>query len=97
MDEISGTTATLPRTTRRRHLKVASKSGARRFQLHRRVDVSGVSGTGVIAEGVEWSDRTVALRWGGKYPTTTVWQDGVEALLAIHGHSGSTTIRWLDE
>ncbi|MFF0341944.1 hypothetical protein [Kribbella sp. NPDC004875] len=97
MDEISGTTATLPPIRRRRHLKVASRSGARRFELHRHVDVSGVSGTGVIAEGVEWSDRTVALRWGGQYPTTTVWQDGVEALLAIHGHGGATTIRWLDE
>ncbi|MEU4295469.1 hypothetical protein AB0E63_45240 [Kribbella sp. NPDC026596] len=97
MDEISGRTATLPRTPRRRHLKVANKSGPRCFQLVRHVDVSGISGTGVVAEGVEWSDGTIALHWGGRYPTTTVWPDGVDALLSIHGHNGGTTIRWLDE
>ncbi|MET9274708.1 hypothetical protein [Kribbella sp. NPDC003557] len=97
MDEISGRTATLLRTTRQRHLRVAHTSGPRRFELVRHRDVSGVSGTGVVAEGIEWSDGTVALRWGGNYPTTTVWQDGIEALLTIHGHNGATVIRWLDE
>ncbi|MER7248715.1 hypothetical protein [Kribbella sp. NPDC000426] len=97
MDEISGRTATLPRARRRRHLKVASTTGPRCFVLDRHSDPSGVSGTGVVAEGVEWSDGTVALHWGGKYATTTVWPDGIEALLTIHGHSGSSTIRWLDE
>ncbi|GAA1695828.1 hypothetical protein GCM10009745_47190 [Kribbella yunnanensis] len=98
MDEISGRTATLPRrSSRRRHLKVAGEAGARRFQLVRHVDVSGVSGTGVVAEGVEWTDGSVALHWGGRYPTTTVWADGIDAVLTIHGHNGSTTIRWLDE
>ncbi|WP_238152929.1 hypothetical protein [Kribbella speibonae] len=97
MDEISGRTATLLRTTRQRHLRIASKSRPRRFELVRHRDVSGVSGTGVVAEGVEWSDGTVALRWGGHYPTTTVWQDGIRALLSVHGHNGATTIHWLDD
>jgi hypothetical protein len=96
MDEIGGRTATLVRSTRQRHLRVARTSGPRRFELVRHRDVSGVSGTGVVAEGIEWSDGTVALRWGGHYPTTTVWQDGIDALLAIHGHNGATVIRWLD-
>jgi hypothetical protein len=96
MDEISGRTTTLPRTIPRRHLKVANKAGPRCFQLVRHIDVSGVSGTGVVAEGVEWTDGTVALHWGGRYPTTTVWPDGIDALLTIHGHSGATTIHWLD-
>ena len=97
MDEISGRPATMLRPNpRRRHLKVATKAGPRCFQLMRHVDVSGVSGTGVVAEGVEWSDGTVTLHWGGRYPTTTVWQDGIDALLTIHGHNGATTIRWLD-
>lgn len=98
MNEIGGRTPTLLRTIpRRRHLKVANKSGPRCFQLVRHIDVSGISGTGVVAEGVEWSDGTVALHWGGRYPTTTVWPDGVHALLTVHGHNGATTIRWLDE
>jgi hypothetical protein len=98
MDETSGRTATLPRrSSRRRHLKVASEAGPRCFHLVRHVDVSGISGTGVVAEGVEWTDGSVALHWGGRFPTTTVWADGIDALLTIHGHNGSTTIRWLDE
>jgi len=61
------------------------------------LDVSGVSGTGVIAEGVEWSDGTVALHWRGRWPTTTVWDSGgIDAVLAIHGHEGSTQIEWDD-
>ncbi|GAA0615222.1 hypothetical protein GCM10009534_57460 [Kribbella sandramycini] len=98
MDEITGRTATLTRrSSRRRHLKIASKAGPRCFQLVRHVDVSGVSGTGVVAEGVEWTDGSVALHWGGRYPTTTVWPDGIDALVSVHGHNGATTIRWLDE
>lgn len=36
-----------------------SSTYPRVFVLQRHVDVSGVSGTGEIAEGVEWSDGTV--------------------------------------
>ncbi|MGZ0149188.1 hypothetical protein ACXJJ3_19120 [Kribbella sp. WER1] len=68
----------------------------RRFVLQRDVDVSGISGTGDIAEGVEWSDGTVALRWRGKWATTVVWDYGLDALLAVHGHGGKTFVRWLD-
>jgi hypothetical protein len=91
----------LPRPSRLRpspkRLKVATPQGPRCFHLVRYRDVTGVSGTGVVAEGVEWSDGTVALRWSSKYPTTTVWQDGIEALIAVHGHGGASTIHWLDE
>jgi hypothetical protein len=34
----------------------------RLFLLIRNEDVSGVSGTGIVAEGVEFSDGTVAMR-----------------------------------
>lgn len=68
----------------------------RRFVLRRSVDVTGVSGTGDVAEGVEWSDGTVALRWRGRWATTVVWDYGLDALLAVHGHNGSTVVRWLD-
>src|SRR4051794_16547249 len=36
---------------------------AHRFELHRDQDISGVSGVGVVAEGVAFTDGTVALRW----------------------------------
>lgn len=70
---------------------------ARRFKLVRHQDVSGVSGTGVVAEGVQWSDGSVALHWRGRWPTTTVWEDGgIDAVIAIHGHQGATEIVWDD-
>jgi hypothetical protein len=67
----------------------------RRFRLIRHHDVSGVSGTGPVAEGVQFTDGAVALRWYGDYPTTTVW-DAIESVIAIHGHAGATEVEWLD-
>ncbi|QNE18236.1 hypothetical protein F1D05_10430 [Kribbella qitaiheensis] len=67
-----------------------------RFELVRYTDVSGVSGTGIVAEGIQFSDGSVALRWLSQYPCTAVWES-LEALLAIHGHSGSTVVRWIDQ
>ncbi|WP_202866828.1 hypothetical protein [Kribbella voronezhensis] len=67
----------------------------RLFQLVRHTDVSGVRGTGTLAEGVEWSDGAVTLRWRGRWPATSVWDDGIEAVLAVHGRNGRTQIHWL--
>jgi hypothetical protein len=69
----------------------------RRFELHRDVDASGVSGTGIVAEGVEFSDECVVLRWLSEWPTSVVFHDkGMEAVEQIHGHNGSTRIVYLD-
>ena len=54
-----------------------------------------MSGTGVVAEGCEFTDGSVALRWRGDNPATAVWPN-VEAILAVHGHQGATEIRWID-
>jgi hypothetical protein len=70
----------------------------RRFVLQRDHDVSGISGTGVVAEGVEFSSGVVALTWLSEWPTSVVFHDrGVESVEAIHGHGGATQIVWLDE
>lgn len=70
----------------------------RRFELRRHEDVSGISGTGVVAEGVEFSDGTVVLRWTGRWPTSVVFHDrGIESVQQIHGHTGSTEVHFLDE
>lgn len=66
-----------------------------RFELVRHRDVSGVSGTGIVAEGVQFSDGTVTLRWRGKHPSTAMWPSITE-VLAVHGHGGATEVRWLD-
>ena len=70
---------------------------SRRFRLVRTTDVTGVSGTGHVADGVAFPDGTVALRWRSEWPTSVVFHDrGVEAVQAIHGHGGATKIEWLD-
>lgn len=70
---------------------------ARRFELHRDVDDTGVSGTGLVAEAIELSDGTVALRWTSEWPTSVVFHDrGLDGGEAVHGHGGRTRIVWLD-
>lgn len=67
----------------------------RAFVLQRNEDETGVSGTGVVAEGVEFSDGVVALRWTSAWPTSVVFHErGIESVEAIHGHGGKTTIEW---
>ncbi|GAA1583118.1 hypothetical protein GCM10009789_41140 [Kribbella sancticallisti] len=67
----------------------------RTFELVRYRDLSGVSGTGVVAEGCVFTDGSVALRWRGNNPATAVWPD-LDSVLAVHGHEGATEVRWLE-
>ena len=78
----------------------------RRFKLVRTVDVTGISGTGVVAEGIEFSDGTTVVRWleagvseqnkaRGVSPTTVV-HPSAASVIALHGHNGATTIEWID-
>lgn len=67
----------------------------RRFFLYRHTDVSGVSGTGVVAEGAEWTDGTASLRWRGEWPSTVAWDD-IGLITGAHGHQGATELRWID-
>jgi hypothetical protein len=67
----------------------------RTFWMIRDEDVTGVSGTGVVAQGVEFDDKTVVIRWFGEDRSTVVW-DSVEAAQRIHGHDGRTRFEFLD-
>jgi hypothetical protein len=67
----------------------------RRFVLVRHVDPSGVSGTGVVAEGVEFTDGSVVLRWRSDTPSTVVYAN-TAAVEQVHGHGGATDIEWID-
>jgi hypothetical protein len=70
----------------------------RRFELHRDEDITGVSGTGVVADGVAFPDDVVLLRWRGEWPTSICWYDrGVAAVEHVHGHNGATRIVWIDD
>lgn len=63
------------------------------FLLIRDADISGVSGTGVVAEGTKFTDGAVALRWLGKHPTTAL-HENIESVEFVHGHGGLTRIVW---
>ncbi|MFE7273012.1 hypothetical protein [Streptomyces sp. NPDC057623] len=68
----------------------------RLFHLQRDHDVSGVSGTGRVANGVLWPDGTVSLRWIGERPSTVSW-DRLADAEHVHGRGGATRIVWADE
>lgn len=64
------------------------------FELHRDHDQTGVSGVGVVAEGVVFTDGRVAMRWRTGTASTAIY-DGVDDVAAIHGHQGLTRLVWL--
>lgn len=70
-----------------------------RFEVHRHSDPTGLSGTGVIAEGVTFDDGRALTRWNGY--TTGVRQidlwDHLDDILLVHGHGGATEIHWVDD
>lgn len=68
----------------------------RTFHLARSVDVSGVSGTGVVAEGVQFTGGQVVLHWLTDVPSTAIY-DSIDAVRHIHGHAGMTRVVWDQE
>lgn len=61
------------------------------FYLQRDEDESGVSGTGKVAEGVQFTDGTCALRWLTDIASTGFYSS-IENLEFIHGHKGKTKV-----
>lgn len=68
----------------------------RRFYLERIEDPTGVSGTGVVAHGVEFGDGSCVLRWLTQF-RSTVFYDSLEHIRHIHGHGGLTRVVLLDD
>ena len=68
---------------------------SRTFKLVRQADVSGVSGTGVVAEGVVFKSGKTILCWIRAPHTVTVFNSPDEVLM-VHGHAGSTLLLWDD-
>lgn len=72
------------------------KRKVRTFILQRHNDVSGVSGTGQVAIGVELPSGKCVLEWVELKNSVSIYDD-VESVIEIHGHGGSTDLVWLDE
>ena len=66
------------------------------FYLNRLIDVSGVSGTGIVAEGVQFENGKCALAWLTESPSVAVY-DSLADVEKIHGHQGDTQIVWLPD
>ncbi|WP_251054063.1 hypothetical protein [Streptomyces sp. ISL-66] len=69
---------------------------SRRFHLLRHHDVTGVSGDGIVADGVLWPDGAASVRWRGEHPSVVFWDRGQLSVDHVHGHGGFTEIVWDD-
>jgi len=68
----------------------------RKFVLVRHHDHTGVSGTGIVAEGVEFTNGRVCMIWLTRQAHSVVIHENIAEVETIHGHNGATTIQWLD-
>lgn len=67
----------------------------RRFYVTRSEDLSGVSGIGRVAEGIEFADGTCVIKWISAKSSIGIY-DNDKVLLSIHGHEGRTKIEYVD-
>lgn len=73
-----------------------------RGTIIRKIDATGISGLGHIAEYCVFSDGATAIRWlGGPPQNQPKWEfydnPGIEPFIQISGHSGNTEAVWIDE
>jgi len=66
-------------------------SSVETFWLVRNIDTTGVSGTGIVADGVIFPDGVTVLRWRTAGGSTAVY-DSIEDVKQIHGHGGDTKV-----
>ena len=71
-----------------------AKRRMKRFVLVRLEDLSGVSGTGEVAEGVVFGSGMAALHWLREPYSIGIYQD-VDDIIRIHGHEGRTQLQFI--
>lgn len=67
----------------------------RNFHLVRNEDVSGVSGTGIVAEGVEFSNGSCVMHWLSKLGSIAIYDKAADIEI-IHGHEGRTKVVYVE-
>ncbi len=68
----------------------------RRFNLIRKEDMHDKSGVGLVAEGCEFENGAIALKWTSQYWSGT-WFLNIQELKHLHGHNGKTKVSWVDK
>jgi hypothetical protein len=68
----------------------------RRFLLNRTEDETGVSGEGIVAEGVQSSSGICVLFWLTEIKSISATYYSIKDVEALHGHDGKTLIQWID-
>lgn len=61
------------------------------FYVRRDEDIHGNTGTGIVAEGVIFSDGRGSLRWIADVATTVNFER-IEDIETIHGHDGKSVV-----
>lgn len=73
----------------------SSISQMRRFVLIRVEDLTGVSGTGEVAEGTVFSSGLAVIRWLREPYAMGVYQT-LDDVISVHGHEGRTQLQFID-
>lgn len=78
--------------------KIVIACGMRRFYLQRESDPSGVSGTGRVADGVEFASGWIALHFDPQIKGihSVYFYRDLGDMYQLHGHGGKTRIVWID-
>lgn len=80
----------------------STPAGPRAFVIRRDADPTGISGTGIVGEGVQFSDGWAVTHWLDRAPIheakTEVWHNpGTAPFEKISGHNGATHIVWASQ
>jgi hypothetical protein len=67
----------------------------RLFHLVRKIDETGISGTGIVAEGIQFWNGKCVMCWKTQPATSVAVYDSIDALITIHGHQGKTIVEWI--
>lgn len=72
-----------------------SDNTLRRFRLIRIEDESGVSGVGIVAEGIQFSDGSCVIKLLTATSSIGIYHSVIE-MIHVHGHGGKTKVEWVD-
>ncbi len=67
----------------------------RRFHLRRIEDETGISGTGLVTDGIEFDDGSVVMSWNTATTSVSLYRS-MHDVIAIHGHQGKTVVEYAD-